>query len=124
MNNYNVSELVLKEVRYNFTKPETETVTVSIRDNIEILAIFENQAKLEAKREMYFHPRKEPIIVVSYEVSIEHNEAITKDDLLDSLNKSINLVPVYSKISLLISQITNMSPIGPLVTPPSYVDEK
>lgn len=125
MNNYNISGLILKEVRYNFTKPERKTLTISVNDDIEIIGLFENQATLEVKRTLYFDSKNESFVIVSYEVMVEHNEAITKDDLLEALkNRSINLVAVYSKISLLISQITNMSPLGAIVTPPSYDNGK
>lgn len=125
MSNYNIIGLVLKEVKYNFAKPERKTLTISVNDGIEIIGILENQAILEVKRTLYFDQKKESYVDVSYEVILEHNGIITNENLLESLkNRTINLVTAYSKISLLISQITNMSPLGAIVTPPNYDNEK
>lgn len=124
MSNYNISALILKEVIYNFKKPEIKALTISVKDNIEIVGIFEKQAILEVKRTLCFDSQCESYVTVCYEVILEHDGVITNDILSQALkNRTINLITAYSKMSLLISQITNMSPLGAIVTPPNFDNE-
>ena len=121
MSNYNISRLILENVQYNFTKPDRKDISISVSDNIKVIEIHENEAVLDVERTLYFDSRTESFVKVNYEIVVKHDEAIVKQDLLDALsNKNINLTAVYSKASLLISQITNMSPFGVIITPPSF----
>lgn len=125
MKNYKISRLFLKNVQYNFTMPDKKDIAISINDVIKIIEINGNEALLEVGRNLCFGPKTESFVKTNYEVVIECNENIEKQELFDALNnKNINLTVVYSKTSLLISQITNMSPFGVIVTSPNYEVQK
>lgn len=121
MSNYNISRLILENVQYNFTKPDRKDISISVSDNIKVIEIHENEAILNVERALYFDSRTESFVKVNYEIVVKCDEAILKQDLLDALSsKNINLTMVFSKASLLISQITNLSPFGVIITPPSF----
>lgn len=121
MSNYNISRLILENVQYNFTKPDRKDISISASDNIKVIEIHENEAILNVERALYFDSRTESFVKVNYEIVVKCDEAILKQDLLDALSsKNINLTIVFSKASLLISQITNLSPFGVIITPPSF----
>lgn len=121
MSNYNISRLILENVQYNFTKPDRKDISISVSDNIKVIEIHENEAILNVERALYFDSRTESFVKVNYEIVVKCDEDILKQDLLDALSsKNINLTIVFSKASLLISQITNLSPFGVIITPPSF----
>lgn len=125
MNNYKLTSIMLKNVQYNFTNPDRKLISLSVYDSIKICEIFDNQAILQVNRELSYGEKTDSYIRIFYEVSITNDEAVSKDNLSESLkNKSINLSSVFSKISLLISEITNLGVFGPLVTAPNYDPEK
>lgn len=121
MSNYNISRLILENVQYIFTKPDRKDISISVSDNIRVIEIHENEAVLDVERALYFDSRTESFVKVNYEIVVKYDEAIVKQDLIDALSdRNIDLTVVYSKASLLISQITNMSPFGVIITPPSF----
>lgn len=125
MNNYKLTSILLKNVQYNFTNPDRKLISLSVYDSIKICEIFDNQAILQVNRELSYGEKTDSYIRISYEVSVANDEAVSKDNLSESLkNKSMNLSSVFSKISLLISEITNLGIFGPLVTAPNYDPEK
>ncbi len=121
MNNYKLSGLTLKKVHYNFAKPDRNEISVSVQDSINILEIRENETILDVSRVLSLGPKTDTFVKVGFEVVIECDNPIEKQNIIDALkSKSISLVMVFSKASLLISQTTSMSPFGVIVTPPSY----
>lgn len=121
MNKFELSNMMLTKVKYNFTKPDVELISVSINDKINVLNISENKALLDVSRELSFGPETNSYVSVNYEVIIESDELITKESLNKAIEENkLGLVSVYAKMSLLISQITNCSPFGIIVTPPNY----
>ncbi len=125
MSNFNVSNVILKNVQYNFANPDRKSISVSVNDSIEVLEVDERNALLKVGRELSLGPDTDSYVRINYELSVENEEAITKSIILEALrNKAIRLVGVFSKISLLMSQITNLSPFGIIVTPPTFNPEK
>ena len=125
MNNYNISAMILNNVQYNFSKPEKKNIAISVDDCIKVVEINENQAVLNVERTLSFDVKANFFIKIYYEVEIDHGEPIVKQEVINALrDKSLNLTAVYSKISLLISQITNMCPFGVLITPPGFDTKK
>lgn len=121
MSNYNISRLFLENVQYKFTKPDRKDISISLIDNIKVVEIHENEAILNVERTLNFDARAESFVKVNYEIVVKNDNVIEKQDLTGALsNKKINLTIVYSRASLLISQITSMSPFGVIITPPSY----
>ena len=116
---------ILREIQYKFPKVDRKHIEISYEDKIKIIEICGNQAVINIGREMLFDSKAESYVKVDYETTIEYDEMISKDRVIKDIeNKVVNLLGVYMQISLLISQITNMSPYGPIVTPPGYDDDR
>ncbi len=125
MSNFNISNVVLKNVQYNFANPDRKSISISVNDIIEVLEVDETNALLKVVRELSLGPDTDSYVRINYEVSVENEEMLTKAIILEALrNKTIGLVGVFSKISLLMSQVTNLSPFGIIVTPPTFNPEK
>lgn len=121
MSDFNITNAILKNVQYNFENLNGRDITISIDDSIEIIGIDDNEAELNVSRALSVKPESNVYIKISYTVSIKNSEKFTRDTILENLRtKAINLIGVYSKISLLMTQITNLSPFGTIVTPPTY----
>ena len=121
MSNFSISNLILKNVQYNFANPNSRHISFSINDTIEILDINEKNALLGVIREMTLGPDTDSYVKIKYELSVDCEDVITKDFIKEELyNQTTGLVAVFSKISLLMSQLTNLSPFGTIVTPPTF----
>ena len=125
MGKFSISNPILKKIQYDFLIPDKKTISISIDDFIQIVEIDEKKALVCISRELSLDRTKEIYIKISYDVSIESDEDIEKDMLIKELqSKTISMTSVFSKISLLISQITSMSPFGIIVSPPNYNAEE
>lgn len=125
MSDFNLSNIILKSVQYNFANPDRKSISISVNDSIEVLEVDEKSALLKVVRELSLGPDTDSYVKINYEVSVENEEVLTKAIVLEALhNKTIGLVGVFSKISLLMSQVTNLSPFGIIVTPPTFNPEK
>ena len=121
MSKFNIKNILLKNVQYNFENLTGRDIAISISDTIEIIEIDEKKVLLNVERELFVKPNTNTHIKIAYEVTLESEENVNKADVSEGLReRAINLVSVFSKISLLMSQITNMSPFGTIVTPPTY----
>ena len=121
MNNYGIINCSLKNLQYNFTKPNIEQIKITINDEIQITQVFDNKARLMISRSLHFGPDTNSYVNVVFEVIIDNDDDITKESLIKALKKDIVcLTSVFAKISVLISQVTGLSLFSPLVTAPSY----
>lgn len=121
MTNYNISNLLLTNINYNFTKPDKSRINVCVNDAIKIHKINDKQVDLFVSRVLNFGENTNTYLNIVYEVSLEFSKEMSKEETINLLaKKTSGLTPVFSKISLLISQITNSSPFGVIVTPPIY----
>ncbi len=124
MSEFNVSSISLNNAQYNFCANE-KAVKISVNDSVEIVAILKKKAMLKVMRELTLGSDNDSYVRISCEVVIENDEEPTKEIIISSLrNGSIILVGAFSKMSLLMSQITNLSPIGTIITPPTYNPER
>ncbi|MBQ4159575.1 MAG: hypothetical protein IJD83_01455 [Clostridia bacterium] len=121
MNKYKINNLLLTTVKYNFAISDPKTITVSIGDTVEIAETQEKQATILVSREVNLGPQTNSYIKVGYEVLVDSTETIDSKELLTTFkSKGTVLSFVFSKISVIISSITNMCPIGAIITPPNY----
>lgn len=119
MNNAKITSMTLTSVRYIFTSLNKKSITVSIDDQVEVKEIAEEQATLRISRELKFGDHEECTIAVEYEATLESSENLSKEMVVDHIKSdNFGITTVYSKISLLISELTNASPFGVIVTPP------
>lgn len=125
MNNCKISNFILKKLEYDFEDLDRKSISIFIGECIKIVEIDDKKALLNVTRELRLGKETESFLKICYDVLVENDQIITKNDLLTMIkNKGIDLIPVFSKISLLISQVTNLSPLGVIVTPPNYNSER
>ena len=119
MGEYKITNIVLDNVKYNSVKLQGKSIVLSVNDEIEIVEIQDKNAIFNVSRALSFCEGDEPVVRAGYNVILQNDEPIDKQDLLEALkNNKISFYIVFSKISLIISQITNLSPYGTIVTTP------
>lgn len=108
---------------YNLVEPSKgEIIDIDVEDKIEILDIKENIVNFNVIRKLNYKSLHNSYINVTFKTSIKFIENISKEEFCEILKSDVSLLsgPVYSKISLLISNITALSFLGIIVTPPTY----
>lgn len=125
MKKYYINNLTLVSSEYKFTKPDPKLISIDVYDTIKVIEIHEKGVVLSVVRELNFGEGTNSFIKVEYEANLESKSSETKENILAALNAGISeLSVVFSKISLLISQLTQASPFGVLVTAPTYNPKK
>ncbi len=116
---FHITKLALTGVDYGFTMLSAEQIDISVKDSIEILEADDQKAVLEVNRMVDFGQTTDSRISVSYLVWVEMNEPMRREDLPEAIKTHIKkLNVIFAKISLIISQLSEASPFGIIVTPP------
>ena len=125
MKKYHINNLTLINSVYRFTKPDPKLISITVDDTIRVVELQEKEIVLCIARELNFGEGTDSFIKVEYEVNLESKDSETKETILTALTACISELSVaFSKISLLISQLTQASPFGVLVTAPNYNPKK
>lgn len=125
MKKYHINNLTLINSVYRFTKPDPKLISITVDDTIRVIEIQEKEIVLCIARELNFGEGTDSFIKVEYEVNLESKDSETKETILAALTAGVSELSVaFSKISLLISQLTQASPFGVLVTAPNYNPKK
>lgn len=125
MKKYHINNLTLINSVYKFTKPDPKLISITVDDTIKIIEIQEKEIVLCIARELNFGEGTGSFIKVEYEVNLESKGSETKETVLAALTAGVSELSVaFSKISLLVSQLTQASPFGVLVTAPNYNPKK
>ena len=125
MKKYHINNLTLINSVYRFTKPDPKLISITVDDTIRVVELQEKEIVLCIARELNFGEGTDSFIKVEYEVNLESKDSETKETILTALTAGISELSVaFSKISLLISQLTQASPFGVLVTAPNYNPKK
>ena len=125
MKKYHINNLTLINSVYRFTKPDPKMISITVEDTINVIEVREKEIVLCVTRELNFGKGTDSFIKVEYEVNIESKDSETKETVLAALTAGVSELSVaFSKISLLISQLTQASPFGVLVTAPNYNPKK
>ena len=115
----------LKNIECNYNKPQNELVNVEVRDNINIIEIKDDLVVFLTKREIICDNLVDTYIKVAFETNLKYENTITKEQFINDVKKGLNILSeTYSKISLMIAQMSELSPLGCLVTPPMYQNNK
>ena len=56
MSDFNLSNIILKSVQYNFANPDRKSISISVNDSIEVLEVDEKSALLKVVRELSLGP--------------------------------------------------------------------
>ncbi len=116
-----ITNITLSNVEYNFIPLEDDTKPINIEtiDKININEINKSSVSLNVERMLKFTPFDNTYVKVVYTSQIELNEELSKDSIIDCIRKEkIQLNEVLASISLMVSQLTNMSPFGVLISAP------
>lgn len=125
MKKYHINNLTLINSVYKFTKPDPKLISITVDDTIKVVEIQEKEIVLCIARELNFGEGTDSFIKVEYEVNLESKSSETKETILTALTAGVSELSVaFSKISLLVSQLTQASPFGVLVTAPNYNPKK
>ncbi len=119
---YTRLKCTLKSCQYNLELIEgTKTIEIDLRDTIEILTISENEIKLLIKREMLCGQQSSIFLTTTFDVVLTISNSVTKEEFIKNITDGLPILSnAFSRISLLISQITQLSPLGIIISPPSY----
>lgn len=120
MNNYKLIDRILSKIQYEFAVPEKGKLAIAINDSINILSIKEKQLSLAISRRMNLGGDTD-FISVSYLVTLECEENCDREAVINAIRSGITALHIsFSKASLIISQITEASPLGVIITAPGY----
>ena len=119
---YSNLNAVLTKATYNFEKAEGELqISINTTDTISIEKISEKSFIVLASRKLCFEPLSNTYIQVTYEVQIGTNEKESVAGITQAIKEGNSAFgAIFTKASLLISQITNEGAFGPIITVPMY----
>ena len=119
---YSNLNAVLTNATYNFEKEEGELqISINTTDTISIEKISEKSFVVLASRKLCFEPLSNTYIQVTYEVQIGTNEKESVAGITQAIKEGNSAFgAIFTKASLLISQITNEGAFGPIITVPMY----
>lgn len=122
MNNeiYKRIKTELLNVNFKFIEPQKAgLVEVSVNDKIKISEILDDEIELLLTRTIILD-KTSMCLSVDFAVSILTSKKVIKEELVADLKKGIPILSIaYSKISMLIADITNASPMGAFITSPN-----
>lgn len=119
---YSNVNVVLMNATYNFEKVDGELqISLNTTDTISIEKILEKSFIVYVSRRLWFEPMSNTYVQVAYEVQIATNEKESVAGITKAIKEGNSAFgAIFTKASLLISQITNESAFGPIITVPMY----
>ena len=119
---YSNVNVVLMNATYNFEKVDGELqISLNTTDTISIEKVLEKSFIVYVSRRLWFEPMSNTYVQVAYEVQISTNEKESVAGITKAIKEGNSAFgAIFTKASLLISQITNESAFGPIITVPMY----
>ena len=119
---YSNVNVVLMNATYNFEKVDGELqISLNTTDTISIEKVLEKSFIVYVSRRLWFEPMSNTYVQVAYEVQIATNEKESVAGITQAIKEGNSAFgAIFTKASLLISQITNESAFGPIITVPMY----
>lgn len=125
MNKIEVLNTYLLAVQFAFEKPDIKKLMVTVMDTVTTEEIDNEIVKLRVERTLDFGEETNCYIAVAFHMTIKGSEEWNEEKVQAFCSSDIpGLREVYAKISLLISEISNASPFGLVITPPTYLNQK
>ena len=112
--------------RFDFLIPDAaEGFAVEQKDKIIIKEVIEPSAKLEISRKLVLREMKHTMAEVAFEFNLDTEKGECVETLQERIRTGIPaLSNAFSRLSLVISEATNFSIFGPIITMPTYDREK
>lgn len=125
MNIKNINFLLNKANCYFNLDVIKNDLTINIEDKVVINDINEKKIEMTVSRKLFSSDIEKILVEVEFKVSLELSTKINIDELKKDINLGLPLLSsVFSRISVVISGITNYSILGPVVTIPDYDKSK
>ena len=120
--NYKSMNGFLVKLDYNFEELKNlTTINIETKDIIRLNEVSDKSINFSVKRNMVFTPFTNTYIKVEFNVTTDLTSPINKETFFEDIKTGLpQLTSIFSKISLVISELTNMSPFGALITSPMY----
>ena len=120
--NYKSMNGFLVKLDYNFEELKNlTTISIETKDIIRLNEVSDKSINFSVKRNMVFTPFTNTYIKVEFNVTTDLTSPINKETFFEDIKTGLpQLTSIFSKISLVISELTNMSPFGALITSPMY----
>ena len=107
----------LNSVEYKSSESNEKELMIIFEDKVSNINVIDKKVNCIVSRKITIESELE--IYVDFKVNIALEERINKEEVKAMLNEDVEvLASVYSKISLIIANLTNASVFGPLVTIP------
>ena len=112
----------LTKVEYNFEKEAGgKEVTLETVESIVIKSISDTSISLSVERSLVFQGVSNTYLKVVFEAMIVLGEKVDNDKFQADIKADLEILnEVFADASLVISQITDKSPFGAIITPPMY----
>ncbi len=125
-NNFTDINAVLVNANFNFNiAKKTSQLTVNQADEITISKVCDHHFELIITRRLTLLPAEQTLAEASFNVRINTESAETESSITEKIKGGLSaLGTVFSRISLVISQITSQGPYGPIITAPLYDKNK
>lgn len=119
--NFTSMNAVLINAQFNFNiAKKVNQVTVDQTDEIVIDKIGEHHFELLVTRRLSLLQVDQTLAEATFHVRVNTENSETVSSITDRINLGLPLLGnVFSRISLVISEITSQSPYGPLITAPA-----
>ncbi|MBQ8522764.1 MAG: hypothetical protein IJ458_03790 [Clostridia bacterium] len=120
--NYRGIKVSLSKVEFEYIDTKyMGIIDIDAIDSVDVIEIGDNDIALKISRDLKFKPINVATIKVECMVSLRINSLISKEQFIKDIKKGMGILnAAFSKISLTISEITNNSSLGALITPPTY----
>ena len=122
----NSISFVLSEANCCFNLDTKEAqLTINLEDRVVVNEINDNKITMSVSRKLFSSNIKKLLVTVEFVVNLDLSSDISYDELKERIRSGMPLLSnVFSRISAVISGITNYSLLGPVVTIPNYDKNK
>ena len=117
---------LLNKANYHYNPdPNNRRVTLNIEDKVSIDEISDKKIMMIVSRKLFSSNTENLLVEVEFCVNFETTSSFSVQELEDSIHMGTPLLSnVFSRISVVISSMTNYSIWGPIVTKPDYDKDK
>ena len=118
------ANLIKAQFNFNVVKKANQ-ISVDQTDEIIIGKIYEHYFELSVTRRLSLSQTGQILVQATFNVRIDTENTENVDSITEKIRGDLPmLVNVFSRISLVISQMTSHSQYGPLITVPAYDKNK
>ena len=94
---------------------------VTLEDIVEVVEIVEKEIVMKITRNLKFVPGADMHLAVTYIATLQTKYNVTKDEFESDIKQGMPILNnVFSRIALVIGELTNQTILGPILTIPAY----